>query len=60
MGFIEWIKSVTEDISQFGEIVGDLKILQDGKNNVEELEELRNNENLKLVKISSNLQGGWE
>merc|ERR1719394_2204742 len=36
--FVEWIEAVLEDLGQFTEIVGDLKILQERRNNIEELE----------------------
>merc|ERR1712106_411414 len=51
MAFIEWIGAVTDDLGQFGEIVGDLKILQERRNNIEELEELRTNESIKYDTI---------
>merc|ERR1740137_388816 len=41
-GFIEWIAAET---------VGDLKILQERRNNIEELEELRTNESIKYDTI---------
>ena len=50
-GFIEWIAVVTDDLGQFVEIVGDLKILQECRNYIEELEELRTNESIKYDTI---------
>ena len=49
--FLVWINAVTEDLKKFGEIVGDLRILQDRKNNIEELEDLRSNESIKYDSI---------
>ena len=49
--FLSWIVTVREDIKQFAEIVGDLKVLQERRNNIEELEELRTNESIKFESI---------
>ena len=49
--FVEWIQAVTEDLKKFGEIIGDMRILQDRKNNIEELEDLRSNESIKYDSI---------
>ena len=46
--FFGWISAVREDLQQFNEIVGDLKILQDRRNNIEDLEEMRINETAKF------------
>ena len=49
--FLSWIVTVRDDIKQFSEIVGDLKVLQERRNNIEELEELRTNESIKFDSI---------
>ena len=49
--FIEWIEAVIDDLGQFSEIVGDLKILQERRNNIEELEEMRTSETIKYDTI---------
>ena len=49
--FIEWIEAVIDDLGQFSEIVGDLKILQERRNNIEELEEMRTSESIKYDTI---------
>ena len=49
--FLNWIITVRDDIKQFSEIVGDLKVLQERRNNIEELEELRTNESIKFDTI---------
>jgi len=49
--FVQWIKMISEDLPQYSEITGDLKILQDRKNGICELEDLRNNESLKFESI---------
>ena len=49
--FVQWIKMVSEDLPQYSEMTGDLKILQDRKNGIIELEDLCNNESLKFESI---------
>jgi nesprin-1 len=49
--FIQWIKMISEDLPQYSEINGDLKSLQDKKNGLCELEDLRNNEAVKFDSI---------
>ena len=49
--FVGWIATVRDDIKQFNEIVGDLKILQERRNNIEELEEMKTNEGIKFDSI---------
>jgi nesprin-1 len=51
VAFIEWIEAVIDDLGQFSEIVGDLKILQERRNNIEELEEMRASESIKYDTI---------
>ncbi|CAB4070178.1 SYNE1 [Lepeophtheirus salmonis] len=50
--FMEWMRGVKEDLNSFGELNGDLKVLQTRKMNIEALEEIKNSENLKYDSIS--------
>ncbi len=49
--FGTWIKAISEDLAKFGEVVGELKVLQERRNNVEELEDMRTNECAKFESI---------
>lgn len=49
--FTQWTKMILEDLPQYSDITGDLKTLQDKKNGLSELEELRNNETVKFESI---------
>ncbi len=42
--FAAWIKAINEDLNKYGEVIGDLKVLQERRNNLEELDEMRSNE----------------
>jgi nesprin-1 len=49
--FLGWILALRDDLKQFNEIVGDLKVLQERRNNIEDLEEMRSNESVKFDSI---------
>ena len=49
--FTQWTKMILEDLPQYSDITGDLKTLQDKKNGLSELEDLRNNETVKFESI---------
>ncbi len=49
--FTTWMKAINQDLEKYGEVVGDLKALQDRKNSVEELEDVRANECTKYESI---------
>jgi nesprin-1 len=49
--FLGWILAIRDDLKQFSEIVGDLKVLQERRNNIEDLEEMRINESIKMDSI---------
>ncbi len=46
--FLVWIKNVSEDAIRCGEPVGDLKVLQERRGSIEELEDLRTSEAAKF------------
>ena len=51
LSFQAWIQTVKEDLKKHGDMVGDLRILQDRRNALEELEDLRSNESIKYDSI---------
>ena len=50
--FSSWLRMVRDDLAQQSEVVGDLKVLQERKSAVEELEELRCGEAAKFELIA--------
>ena len=49
--FKSWINTVIEDVKKHGDIVGDLRVLQERRNGIEELEDMRTSESIKFDSI---------
>ena len=49
--FTSWMKMMNDDLESYSEVVGDLRVLQERKNNLDELEDMRTNECAKFDSI---------